>query len=59
VAVVYSLAHRWTWERDVLTLLGAKDPDRLDTLLGQGSSVSRVDRIRSAAAVLGGEIRGR
>ena len=30
------VCRRWTWERDVLSALGVKNPDRVDDELGLG-----------------------
>lgn len=55
LSVLYVLADEWMWRRDLLALLGAKDPGRLDTALqpaapaGQSAQWARV-------AAMGGEI---
>ena len=62
LAVVYSLAEEWMWRRDVLTLLGAEDPERLDTVLaGIGPAprgAARAQQIADMVTAMGGETGG-
>lgn len=58
LAVLYVMVEDWMWRRDLLELLGAKDPGRLDTVLF-GRPAGETPRAGTRAAdvlELGGEV---
>jgi hypothetical protein len=58
LSVLYVLLDEWLWRRDLLRLLGADDPGRLDTILarpaGGGDRAVRVAGLGGEVVIAGG-----
>jgi hypothetical protein len=60
--LVYVLCDEWMWRRDLLVVMGAEDPNRLDTALAEATprtrGAERRAQIAEMVTAMGGDVGG-